>query len=803
MAARNLQRYIADFEFRLGKLRIWPDKNIIFELTKIADINQKLANHIADILISRIIDPLTSKALKVPLFYLVDSVLKNVGGPYIPLFSSHIVEVFRRVFDELNEQDQARLDYMLSTWEERRVLQRELLVSMRNHIGTRIVCIPLPVPIPHYRGQDTGVGRHSSVLSMPLGLEDRRRGRDESGWRGEYEERRPGGLVGGRVFKQQVRREMTALLEKMYDDMRVVDRLPLEDLQRMNPTLYTQLWQTAEGTVHDRQERELVRAGGRSAERGSRGFLEPEAKKPRLDRGRERDRSRVKAFVGEVPVTVDLTRANKLIRRLRQTMRMKKTDSDGVGCVDAVTARLSSLLVHVHIPPPLPSILSGATLSVAGADDDDISQVQPSKPPEPVKRVSPPFRADELGKNPAAAIRAMYADRRYVSRQDGLRFLTQQELGAHLDTLFVRNRGKQRKDEHRDCRSWYCTIPQWVSDFSALTQFNSKSVSDTGALTGGGGGEGEGEDSDEEMVVPADEQFPRCPVSNEAFLQEWDGEEGDYVYRNAVKILVTMSADPDMFRLSKPVSSVPTVGEEVRYAIVHKHLVLDHWVSSGKVISLKEYVKRLKSEDRGSEASAMAVAAGEDEDEEDVYVTTQQTVHSENEAGDSIVDHRDTDNDMKVEVKDENNDEEIAETITEVKHERSQEDIGETEEKEPIISEDSSQLYTATEMKDENEYVPVGKEPTEPEMMDIVIEETPSTPVEAVEPAESQESMRKEEEKNEEEQQDQQQQQQGEEEEEDEAGDSMRVESDSLKSFKEEEEEKEEEEKEKETERIM
>jgi len=32
---------------------------------------------------------------------LVDSVLKNVGGPYVQLFASHIAEVFRRVFDEV------------------------------------------------------------------------------------------------------------------------------------------------------------------------------------------------------------------------------------------------------------------------------------------------------------------------------------------------------------------------------------------------------------------------------------------------------------------------------------------------------------------------------------------------------------------------------------------------------------------------------------------------------------------------------------------------------------------------------
>ncbi len=36
-----------------------------------------------------------------PLFYLVDSIVKNVGGPYISLFSAHIVAVFKLVFAEV------------------------------------------------------------------------------------------------------------------------------------------------------------------------------------------------------------------------------------------------------------------------------------------------------------------------------------------------------------------------------------------------------------------------------------------------------------------------------------------------------------------------------------------------------------------------------------------------------------------------------------------------------------------------------------------------------------------------------
>lgn len=89
--------------------------------------------------------PLTNVALKVPLFYLLDSVVKNVGGPYIELFSSDIVVAFMRIFAEVNDTDKARMDFLLSTWEEGLFFHRDLLHQMRSFIGRRIVTMRQPV----------------------------------------------------------------------------------------------------------------------------------------------------------------------------------------------------------------------------------------------------------------------------------------------------------------------------------------------------------------------------------------------------------------------------------------------------------------------------------------------------------------------------------------------------------------------------------------------------------------------------------------------------------------------------------
>lgn len=119
-------------------------------------------------------------------------------------------------------------------------------------------------------------------------------------------------------------------------------------------------------------------------------------------------------------------------------------------------------------------------------------------------------------------------------------------------------------------------------------------------------------EEDEEMVVPADENFPRCPVSNEVFQTFWDFEEGDYMYRNAVKVLLTEDADSELYRVSQNTSQ-----PGARYALVHKRMALDGWVASGKAVSLKDAMVLRKT---NPELVDYAKAGNVDDDEDDVFV---------------------------------------------------------------------------------------------------------------------------------------------------------------------------------------
>ena len=89
-------------EFEISYMRLtWPDKNVILDLTKFCERNIAISLHLADMIIARIIDPATDVTHKLPIFYLIDAVMKHVGGPYPALFSRHLGEVFKRAFDEV------------------------------------------------------------------------------------------------------------------------------------------------------------------------------------------------------------------------------------------------------------------------------------------------------------------------------------------------------------------------------------------------------------------------------------------------------------------------------------------------------------------------------------------------------------------------------------------------------------------------------------------------------------------------------------------------------------------------------
>ena len=200
---------------------------------------------------------------------------------------------------------------------------------------------------------------------------------------------------------------------------------------------------------------------------------------------------------------------------------------------------------------------------------------------------------------------------------------------------------KRRNASTREYREWYCTSSQWTSDFNALVSATasaaggsgSGSINKVGAIltaAAAAAGEKASRADDDEYLVPADEFFTHCPVSREVFERLWDPEEGEFMFPNAARVLVTHDADAGLFKLGQPIQWMDHPSESsteyqqqrscsVRYLIVHKLLVLDQWLDTGKAVTVKEAI--LRYERIGShKASLLRNACSEDDDEEEVFV---------------------------------------------------------------------------------------------------------------------------------------------------------------------------------------
>ncbi|RYH06678.1 hypothetical protein EON65_42575 [archaeon] len=222
---------------------------------------------------------------------------------------------------------------------------------------------------------------------------------------------------------------------------------------------------------------------------------------------------------------------------------------------------------------------------------------------------------DLLTRRPDSMVKALYGDRPHQFYDDGLRFKTLQELQDHTNKFLERKilASKKQGKEVREYRELYCTIMQWVTDFNELNKRknNVGEESSTGA--------NKENITTEEFITPADENFPRCLVSKEKFETFWDDDEGELMYKHAVKVLVTEAADSSIYNLA---ASIPGVQNGVKYIIVHQLLVLNKWVQEGRAVTLRDAILRYENiGPKGLEyIQKMQVAAGEDQQDDDIFV---------------------------------------------------------------------------------------------------------------------------------------------------------------------------------------
>ena len=125
------QNQLRRFGAYLEKLSDFPDKDLINQLTMSAQLTLRAlgeegAQAVVGAMTQLLASPSNGPERKVPLFYALDSILKNVGGLYITLFSHKVLQLYSSAFEVAIERDRTRLHRLLLTWQDKQIFAEHL-----------------------------------------------------------------------------------------------------------------------------------------------------------------------------------------------------------------------------------------------------------------------------------------------------------------------------------------------------------------------------------------------------------------------------------------------------------------------------------------------------------------------------------------------------------------------------------------------------------------------------------------------------------------------------------------------------
>lgn len=118
---------VARLEKLIVRLGGFPDRDLIHQITECGRLGLRTGGQaLAERMCAAIMDVLddgengaTAAERRVPLFYALDSVVKNVGDVFQPLLSVRVRAAFERAFAACAEKDKTRLHHVLRTWNEK------------------------------------------------------------------------------------------------------------------------------------------------------------------------------------------------------------------------------------------------------------------------------------------------------------------------------------------------------------------------------------------------------------------------------------------------------------------------------------------------------------------------------------------------------------------------------------------------------------------------------------------------------------------------------------------------------------
>uniref|UniRef100_A0A7S0BKE9 CID domain-containing protein n=1 Tax=Rhodosorus marinus TaxID=101924 RepID=A0A7S0BKE9_9RHOD len=459
---------------------------VIKNLTKIAGENVAARRSIVFAIESRI--GLAEINKKLPLLYLVDSIVKNVGGEYIQAFRLNIFKVFTSMYEIADYETCARLRKLLNTWSD--IFGQELCDLMWRRVHER-----------DQRNADNSSSSKTQSLKIPKKEhsssqypETNKRPRYDSGSAGQPQNISMDNLstIEAQALVQldiQVQRLTNEIVSKA-----VAGQPPsLDVLQALSALLAVKL-------QHVKNPEEL------------KNVLDLQA---------------------------------QITQNIQQQQQAAQNPSGPSS--NAISDAQNALAV-----PQIASVVAPTNSAPAWQG----SAVQPTNPAHSAKtdRASTQVRTtarvtrtnvcgsfDKIRKFPhRGTVALLYDELPHKSAADGNRFAKVEDLRAHLDWLFEKNKKKTSKQHGGISRNWFISVAEWLEGRSQTSaskantveaifrDVNQQADKDVGGLDITPSGDKVG-------VARADGDNEICPICGEKFETFWDEDEQTWKWQDALR----------------------------------------------------------------------------------------------------------------------------------------------------------------------------------------------------------------------------------------------------------------------------
>mmetsp|Transcript_26110 Transcript_26110/g.71612 ORF Transcript_26110/g.71612 Transcript_26110/m.71612 type:complete len:571 (+) Transcript_26110:306-2018(+) len=438
---------------------------------------------------------------KLPLVYLLDSILYNVKGQFVPLVEKDAANWLPVVYQVLPQENRAKLEKIWNLWSSRKIFAQEKLEDIGSCFSS------------------SGLSANSELEKAGLSI----------------------GKNGRLTLVPALRDAMQKILDEMQQDEDEMEKVSLERLAAINVNLLIQIKDMAETSLRSESGRnkDASVGGGTGASTLSASkatdevlsFLVETRSPEILNRSKQWEKSNLVKNTKEARDVI--ASLHRLVRESanidKRYTQLEAIEMTGVLAAVSVTAALlrDTLQQIKH-----ESENKKAKSKMSSSGYSSLSGMPGTLAPSYFKIDRSIFTNDGIKILNEAIIGLLYEVGLPFISNDGRRFATQLEVTKHMDALFKRKQIEKSITATQE-RGWYLDDDMWSKGGkSQAASTNADNVDGSGKMAG------DDDDDPESFTMPADESRDRCVICGINFKMVFDNDDGIYKYNNCREIEV-------------------------------------------------------------------------------------------------------------------------------------------------------------------------------------------------------------------------------------------------------------------------